>query len=126
AQAFAEYNGEFRLITRRAPQRFEARDWRASQRDAVERIELYDRYVNATVAKLRTVLGERALDRPLWREIRRQFPSLIEDLPDREFVKTFFSSIARGLFGTVGVAPELEFVAPVLDPLGSITSRVVT
>src|SRR6185295_15725039 len=47
-------------------------------------------------------------------------------LPDTEFTKTFFSSITRRLFGTVGVAPDLEFVALDLDPLGSITSHVVT
>ena len=39
--AFADYNTEFRAITRRARQRFEERDWRGSQKDAVERIELY-------------------------------------------------------------------------------------
>ena len=37
-EAFARYNAEFRAITRRAPQRFDTRDWKGSQRDAVERI----------------------------------------------------------------------------------------
>ena len=37
AGAFAEYNAEFRSITRRAPVRFDTRDWKASQRDAVPR-----------------------------------------------------------------------------------------
>ena len=32
AAAFAHYNDEFRAITQRAPQRFDARDWRGSQR----------------------------------------------------------------------------------------------
>ncbi len=126
AQAFADYNAEFRAVTRRAPHRFEQRDWRGSQKDAVERIELYDRFVNMTVAQVRLRLGPRALDRVLWQNIRRRFPSLIDALPDREFVKTFFSSITRRLFGTVGVAPELEFVALDLDPLGSVTTEVDT
>ena len=42
-------------------------------------------------------------------------------LPDNEFTKTFFSSITRRLFGTVGVAPEIEFVATDLDPLADAT-----
>src|SRR5690606_34031465 len=46
--SFALYNAEFRAITRRAPRRFDERDWQGSQRDSVERIELYDRYVNRT------------------------------------------------------------------------------
>jgi hypothetical protein len=71
AAAFADYNSEFRAITQRAPHRFEARDWRGSQKDVVERIELYDRFVNATIAQLRLRLGDEVLDRALWREIRR-------------------------------------------------------
>src|SRR5882724_905697 len=97
AQAFADYNAEFRAITRRAPQRFENRDWRASQKGAVERIELYDRFVNASVAQLKANLGEHALDRGLWNRIRREFTVLIESVPDPEFVKTFYSSITRRL-----------------------------
>ncbi len=126
AAAFVDYNNEFRAITRRAPQRFEERDWRGSQRDVVERIELYDRFVNATIAQLRPRLGDEVLDRGLWREIRRHFVGVVELLPDTEFNKTFFSSITRRLFGTVGVASDLEFVALDLDPLGSITTHVVT
>ena len=52
-EAFARYNAEFRAITRRAPLRFDSRDSRGGQRDAVERIELYDRFVNQTIAELR-------------------------------------------------------------------------
>ncbi|MDB6042745.1 MAG: hypothetical protein JWM63_1296 [Gammaproteobacteria bacterium] len=126
AEAFASYNAEFRSITRRAPVRFDSRDSKASQRDAVERIDLYDRFVNRTVAALRAQLGEHALDRDLWVRIRNTFPAEIERLPDPEFAKTFFSSITRRLVGTVGVAPDIEFVATDLDPLANITSAVGT
>jgi len=84
----------------------------------VERIELYDRLVSRTIAQLRLKLGERALDRALWAEIRTEFAALIDGLPDAEFTKTFFSSITRQLYGTVRVAPEIEFVATDLDPPG--------
>jgi isocitrate dehydrogenase kinase/phosphatase len=126
ADEFARYNAEFRTITRRAPMRFDTRDHQASQRDAVERIELYDRFVNRTVEQLRTQLGERALDRHLWEHIKEDFPVEIERLPDPEFAKTFFSSTTRRLFGTIGVAPEIEFVATEMDPMASITSAVGT
>jgi isocitrate dehydrogenase kinase/phosphatase len=104
--------------------RFDARDSKGSQRDAVERIDLYDKFVNRAVTELRAKLGERALDRPLWIQIRDDFPAEIANLPDPEFAKTFFSSTTRRLFGTVGVAPEIEFVATELDPLANITSAV--
>jgi isocitrate dehydrogenase kinase/phosphatase len=125
-EAFAHYNAEFRAITRRAPLRFDARDSRGSQRDAVERIELYDHIVNQTIAALRVALGTAATDRSLWRQIRAEFAAQITDLPDPEFIKTFFSSISRRLFGTVGVAPDIEFVATDLDPLADIHSAVGT
>jgi isocitrate dehydrogenase kinase/phosphatase len=118
--AFGFYNAEFRVITRRAPVRFDTRDWTGSQRDAVERIDLYDRFVNQTIAELQLKLGERALDRALWARIRNEFAAQVAGLPDHEFTKTFFSSITRQLFGTVGVAPQIEFVATDLDPLASV------
>ena len=80
--------------------------------------------MNRAVTELRAKLGERALDRLLWIQIRDDFPAEIENLPDPEFAKTFFSSTTRRLFGTVGVAPEIEFVATELDPLANITSAV--
>jgi isocitrate dehydrogenase kinase/phosphatase len=118
--AFGFYNAEFRVITRRAPVRFETRDWKGSQRDAVERIDLYDRFVKQTIAEVRLQLCARALDRASWARIRNEFAAQIEGLPDHEFMKTFFSSITRQLFGTVGVAPEIEFVATDLDPLANV------
>ena len=124
--AFAHYNAEFRAITRRAPQRFDARDWKGSQRDAVERIELYDHYVNQTIAALRLALGVQAADRSLWQELRAEFAAQITTLPDPEFTKTFFSSISRRLFGTVGVSSDIEFVATDLDPLANIHAGVGT
>jgi isocitrate dehydrogenase kinase/phosphatase len=126
AGAFAEYNAEFRAITRRAPLRFDARDWKGSQLDAVARIELYDRFVARTVAELKAMLGDRAQDRSLWTRIRADFAARIAGLADTEFTKTFFSSISRRLFGTVGVAPEIEFVATDLDPLAHVASTVTT
>jgi isocitrate dehydrogenase kinase/phosphatase len=124
--AFGRYNAEFRAITRRAPQRFDARDWKGSQRDAVERIELYDRFVNQTVAELRAALGAAAQNRALWQQIHREFSAQIVEQPDPEFTKTFFSSISRKLFGTVGVAPDIEFVATELDPLAGIHAATGT
>jgi isocitrate dehydrogenase kinase/phosphatase len=118
--AFERYNAEFRAITRRAPQHFEERDWHGSQRDAVARIELYGGYVERTVASLKLRLGAEALDRSLWSVIKEEFSRLIEPLPDAEFRKTFFNSLTRTFFGTIGVSPDIEFVALDLDPLARV------
>lgn len=126
AEAFAGYNSEFRAITRRAPLRFEERDWKGSRRDRIERIELYDRFVDRSVAEMRALLGERALDRALWQQIRAAFAVGVAQLPDAEFHKTYFSSVSRRLFGTIGVEPSIEFVAMDLDPLAGAASPVLT
>ena len=123
---FADYNAEFRAITQRARQRFEERDWRGSQRDAVERIELYSRYVDSGVEIMRHRLGEDVHERAIWSSIKRRFAEIIDPLPDNEFKKTYFCSITRKTFGTVGVDPAVEFVALDLDPLGSVTTHVET
>ena len=124
ARAFADYNAEFRAITRRAPKRFEERDWKGSQRDAVERIELYGRYVTRTVAAMRERLGENVHERSIWSAVKRRFAELIEDLSDKEFDKTFFNSVTRRTFGTMGVDAAVEFVALDLDPIGSIKAQL--
>jgi isocitrate dehydrogenase kinase/phosphatase len=125
-RAFADYNNEFRVITRRAPQRFEERDWRGSLRDAVERIELYDNFVNRAVVQMRARLGEDAAERALWSSVKRRFTELIEALPDREFDKTFFNSVTRRTFRTVGTDAAVEFVALDLDPIGAYSTAIET
>ena len=117
---FERYNLEFRAITRRAPAHFEERDWRSSQRDAVERIELYSRHVESTVAGLRLRLGADARDPVLWSAIKHEFAALIDGMADAEFRKTFFNSLTRTFFGTIGVSPDIEFVALDLDPLARV------
>lgn len=124
--AFANYNAEFRAITRRAPQRFNSRDWKGSQKDAVERIELYEKCISRAVADMQARLADDATERTLWTSIKRRFTELIEALPDREFDKTFFNSVTRQTFGTVGVDAAVEFVALDLDPMGEIRSHIET
>ena len=123
---FADYNAEFRAITRRARVRFEERDWHGSQRDAVERIELYRKYVTNTVVTMQRRLGDEAQERSLWASIRRRFAAIIDPLPDNEFPKTFFSSVTRAVFDTTGVDPAVEFFALDLDPLSNVTTHVET
>jgi isocitrate dehydrogenase kinase/phosphatase len=124
--AFAGYNADFRAITQRARQRFEDRDWRGSQRDAVERIDLYRKYVVGAVELMRQELGDDVHERATWSSIKRRFAELVDPQPDREFPKTFFSSVTRMTFDTVGVDPAVEFVALDLDPLGNVTTHVET
>jgi isocitrate dehydrogenase kinase/phosphatase len=114
--AFRAYNRRFRENTRRAARHFAARDWRASRQDAVLRIELYNEAVTATMKTLAAMLGSEFADRESWSRIKNRFAATIEGVPDAGFYKTFFSSLTRRIFNTVGVDPLVEFVAADVDP----------
>ena len=124
--AFARYNADFRAVTRRAPERFDNCDWAGVQADVVERLDLYTQSVNAAIEAVSRLLGARARDADLWRAIRLRFAAGIGSLPDPEFLKTFFSSITRRLFGTIGVDADVEFFALDVDPLRGIEALDVT
>ncbi len=111
AEHFCSYNQEFGRITRRAARNFLAEDWHAAQRDAVERIELYEQRVARCVASIGSELQARRTDVHLWTEIKRAYESLVARRPDRDFYSTFFNSVTRDLFGTVGVNRDVEFCA---------------
>ena len=107
--AFEDYNHAFRAITRRAERRFVEREWQLGQRDAVERIELYDRRVEKCLADLVGHLGRHIAKESTWREIKAEFASLIATCPDRKFDATFFNSLTRKVFKTVGTNRDVEF-----------------
>jgi isocitrate dehydrogenase kinase/phosphatase len=111
AEHFRLYNEEFGRITRRAAQNFLAKDWRAAQLDAVARIELYELRVARAVANMASRLQSRRLEVALWMEIKRAYEIIVARRPDSDFYRTFFNSVTRDLFGTVGVNPEVEFCA---------------
>ncbi len=114
--AYAAYQAEFKRITRRAPLRFEARDWRAAQQDALERLQLRPRCIAQAVEELRGVLGEAASSPELRHRMKADYARDLADGPDAELAKTFFNSVTRRIFGTVGVNPSAEFVSIDIEP----------
>jgi isocitrate dehydrogenase kinase/phosphatase len=109
-EAYEAYRREFQRITAQARRRFEERDWKGGQRDATERLALYRRFVEAVVATLEPILGEQLKDTATWRRMRDVFSESIEGFTDIELAETFFNSVTRRVFATVGVDPDIEFV----------------
>jgi isocitrate dehydrogenase kinase/phosphatase len=114
--AFETYRGAFRLLSRRARSRFEKRDWLGLRADAGERLDLYREAVDPTVMTLRELLGERIDDRLTWVGIKAVYSGLISVCDDWELAETFFNSITRRIFATVGVDQAIEFVASDFPP----------
>ena len=111
AEHFRLYNEEFGKITRRAALNFLAEDWHTAQLDAVARIELYELRVARAVAAVAAQLQAKRTDVALWIDIKRAYEIIVARRPDSDFYRTFFNSVTRDLFGTVGVNPEVEFCA---------------
>jgi isocitrate dehydrogenase kinase/phosphatase len=107
---FEEYVARFSAINQRAPRRFEERDWPGMQSDAVERLRLYTVVVDRVMESVGQLLGRRADDPLVWVAVKAVYSGLISDRQDWELAETFYNSVTRRVFGTVGVAEHIEFV----------------
>lgn len=108
---FADYDGRFGDLTRRAARRFARRDWPGARRDAVERIELYDLLVRETLARLDRRLDDRLRARGLWRAVRSLVARRGAGLADRALLHTFHNSLVRRCLGGRGLDASLAFLA---------------
>ena len=108
--AFDLYQTQYDSITQRAKARFENRDWSGIQADAGERLDLYKKVVDETVIEINRVLGGRVNDTELWMGAKVVYAELVAKVDLWELAETFFNSITRRVFATVGVNPQIEFV----------------
>lgn len=108
--AFDLYHTRYGSITQRAGMRFAQRDWRGMQADARERLDLYKKVVDETVAQVKELLGDQGTDTRVWAKTKVVYSSFVAKLNLWELAETFFNSITRRIFATVGVNPQIEFV----------------
>lgn len=124
AIGFGAYRRKHRSITRRAHARFETRDWNALRRDLLERIDAYGKALDDTIASLEAH-GYSVEDRDTWSAARAMFRAEHVADPYHEIAETFFNSVARKMFGTKGIDPHLEFLAPAADHVVLPSSSVL-
>ena len=109
-EQFTDLQNRFRRITLSAVKRFTQRQWAALQADTANRLNLYPSAVDQAESRLRAMLRDRVRDIDVWSAAKAAFIVLIRLRDDRELAETFFNSITRHLFGTVGVNRHLEFI----------------
>jgi isocitrate dehydrogenase kinase/phosphatase len=109
-EAFSAYRLEFEEITRLAGIRFKDRDWHAMRADAARRLDLYKSVIDRIEARMRDLLAARSHDKTVWSAIKASYSCRIAKRNDWELAETFFNSITRRLFATIGVDPKIEFV----------------
>lgn len=89
--------------------------------DSTERLELRSKTLARTVNSIRELLGERVADHSIWVGIKAVYSGLLADRDDWEIAETFYNSVTRRIFTTVGVDAQIEFVdtdfdAPPTEP----------
>jgi isocitrate dehydrogenase kinase/phosphatase len=115
--AYERYQRGFEEVTRRARGRFEQRDWLGAQADATERLALYRIHVDGAVADVHDILEDAVMERTLWAAMRARHAARALRRPDAELAQTFFNSVTRRVFSTVGVDSAIEYVDPSPAPV---------
>lgn len=128
--AFTTYDAAFKSVTCQAQTRFENRDWHGQREDASRRLALYRETINPVVADIRKLLDKRLKDKLIWTSMKAVYSGLIADLDNWELAETFYNSVTRRIFATVGVDSQIEFVEPDFSmpppPAGSSVCRSYT
>jgi isocitrate dehydrogenase kinase/phosphatase len=110
ARTYERWLNSFLRLTRQAQERFERRQWAEGQRDSVQRLALYRKYVQSALGEVAVELGGSVRDKAVWRNVREGYERASALRPDAEMAKTFFNSVVRRVFGTVGTDEDTEFL----------------
>lgn len=106
---FQSYHQNYKAITVRAAERFIRRDLEGIRSDANERLGLYRQWVDQIEFEIRELLGDRLKEDLIWASMKAVYSGRIITRTDWELAETFFNSITRRIFTTVGVDPSVEF-----------------
>ncbi|MCH7789703.1 MAG: bifunctional isocitrate dehydrogenase kinase/phosphatase [Acidobacteria bacterium] len=109
--AFVDYHGNFHSLTRRSAGHFDRREWMLAQVDANERLGLHRDIVELAVRRTNETLEslDSAARKEMWQQARWIYAEMIDGRSDVELAETFFNSVTRRVFTTIGVDNDLEF-----------------
>jgi isocitrate dehydrogenase kinase/phosphatase len=113
--AYERWISGFEEITHRGRERFERRDWRGAQADATARLALYRIHLDGAVADVSDILEDAVLERTRWAAVKARHQQGLAGRPDAELARTFFNSVTRRIFSTVGADPAIEYLDPAPD-----------
>ncbi len=108
---FEQYRSDFKDLTKRAKGWFERREWIPHQKGAAERLDLYGQAVQSALSNAQKVLGGAMKDEGAWAFAKGKYSRLIAYRNDEELAETFFNSVTRANFHTVGVRQAIEFAS---------------
>ena len=119
--AFGRFHDTFRGIACRAGGRFARRDWHGLHDDARQRLDVREEVLRQLLDEIRSLLGGEVDSRQRWVAIKKIYAEMIAQRDDWEIAETFFNSVTRRVFITVGIDAEIEFVhkEPLAPPMPS-------
>lgn len=109
------FEKSFRLynrITAGAKNRFETAQWQACQKASKDRIALYSRTLNETVAELYSLFFPAQQSPEFWQQLKEDYTSLLEQHPQFELAETFFNSVIGRIFKHEKIDDRVMFVLP--------------
>lgn len=116
-KAFNTYRERFKEITRRARSHFIGSNWQAMRLDATRRLALYRQAVDRIEDEIRQLLGDRVENKGAWADIKTAYSATLVSNDAWELAETFYNSVTRRIFATVGVDANIEFVNTDFDTL---------
>lgn len=78
--------------------------------DSAKRLDLYKKVIDRVVGEIGGLLAERGYEKLVWVSMKAVYSGLISLRDDWELAETFFNSVTRRIFATVGLDPQIEFV----------------
>jgi isocitrate dehydrogenase kinase/phosphatase len=109
-KGYDNYFNSFKMLTRKAPEFFQNRDWNGMQINHRQRLRLYKDEVNSTKLILEKILLNVLGDSGFWKEVKKEYSKAIEGRKNIELVETFFNSIIRKLYPGLAINESLMFV----------------
>ncbi len=106
---FQKYLSEYYKIAGRAKKRFEYREWKEIRKNSAESLLLYDDIVGNLADKIEQKIPDAANKKAFWIQIKTSYAELLRNYCNANIAETFFNSLSRKIFKTIGINRELEF-----------------
>ena len=99
-------------ITKGAQERFEQRQWAASQQAIKERITIYEQSLNEVVTEIYQHLQPHAEGDEFWMLMKQNYAKLLATHPQFELAETYYNSVIGRIFKHQKIDDEFMFITP--------------
>lgn len=108
-KCYIQYGKSFHNLTFSSKIRFEKRDWRQVRKDTINRLNMYEMFLDKIEPKIHKLLGQQSKNISIWKSAKKHYSYTISDWYDLELAETFFNSVTRKILMTTGINRKIEF-----------------